>query len=383
MTPRCGLLVLLVLALAAPARGGSAAAQIPPSNKPAKPTPSETAATRTALADAVRHNPGSFEAHHELAAFYLQQRKLEAAIPHLDAAWTIDPANYANGYDLALALLETGKLNRAREQVERMLSAKDTAELLNLLGDIDERADNRVAAAEDVSAGRAHGSDRGAPVRLGQQPGAASRIRFRHRGVRRGRQAASEVGEASCRPGHRCRYLPRAVRGCRQVVLRGCRSRAVRSAPVSVSRRDVRRRPRARRPRSPDASRGSSTAQPRNATGALPLRDEPLEGAGCRLDPAPIRAGWKRTAQTSGRARSQAARRHSSSSGILLSDQQRYKEAILAAAPAARVDPDQAQAHYRLAQAYQRTGQNDAGGEGARDLRTAQGPIPLTRFISF
>ena len=25
--------------------------------------------------------------------------------------WTIDPANYAIGYDLALALLETGKLN--------------------------------------------------------------------------------------------------------------------------------------------------------------------------------------------------------------------------------------------------------------------------------
>jgi len=43
--------------------------------------------------------------------------------------------------------------------------------------------------------------------------------------------------------------------------------------------------------------------------------------------------------------------------GILLSDQQRYKEAIPALQNAARVDPNLAQAHYRLSQAYQRTGQ--------------------------
>ena len=44
--------------------------------------------------------------------------------------------------------------------------------------------------------------------------------------------------------------------------------------------------------------------------------------------------------------------------GTLLSDEQRYKEAILQLQHAARLEPDLAQAHYRLAQAYQRTGQN-------------------------
>ena len=44
--------------------------------------------------------------------------------------------------------------------------------------------------------------------------------------------------------------------------------------------------------------------------------------------------------------------------GILLSDQQRYQEAIAQLQAAARLEPDLAQAHYRLAQAYQRTGQN-------------------------
>ena len=44
--------------------------------------------------------------------------------------------------------------------------------------------------------------------------------------------------------------------------------------------------------------------------------------------------------------------------GILLSDQQRYTEAIHELRRATRLDPDEPQAHYRLAQAYQRTGQH-------------------------
>jgi predicted Zn-dependent protease len=43
--------------------------------------------------------------------------------------------------------------------------------------------------------------------------------------------------------------------------------------------------------------------------------------------------------------------------GILLSDQKRYKEAIQELLHATRLDPTLPQAHYRLAQAYQRTGQ--------------------------
>jgi Flp pilus assembly protein TadD len=43
--------------------------------------------------------------------------------------------------------------------------------------------------------------------------------------------------------------------------------------------------------------------------------------------------------------------------GILLSEQQRYTEAIPELRRAASLQPDVAQAHYRLAQAYQRTGQ--------------------------
>ena len=150
MTSRGAPWVLLALVFATLARGGTAAAQPPPSNvQPPKPTAQESAAVEQRLSEAVRRDPGSFQAQQALAGFYLQQGKLEAAIPHLERAQAIDPAHYANSYDLALALLQTGKLNPAREQVQRMLSAKETGELHNLLGDVEERAGNLVAAAEE------------------------------------------------------------------------------------------------------------------------------------------------------------------------------------------------------------------------------------------
>ena len=45
--------------------------------------------------------------------------------------------------------------------------------------------------------------------------------------------------------------------------------------------------------------------------------------------------------------------------GILLSEQRRFDEAIPSLVEAARLDPNLGQAHYRLAQAYQRTGQKE------------------------
>ena len=92
--------------------------------------------------------PDSFVARHRLAGFYLQQGKVPAAIPHLQRAQQIDPSQYAVGYDLAVALIEINRLDDARVQVRRLLTLKDTGEVHNLLGDLEERAGNLVAAAE-------------------------------------------------------------------------------------------------------------------------------------------------------------------------------------------------------------------------------------------
>src|SRR5262245_59796468 len=76
--------------------------------------------------DALRRNPESFDANHNLGEFYIKQGKLAAAIPYLEKAQQIDPKHYANSYDLALAYLQSGDLSRARAQIQSIIKWKET-----------------------------------------------------------------------------------------------------------------------------------------------------------------------------------------------------------------------------------------------------------------
>ena len=281
-----------------PGEGGK-----PRQGTPRKPGRAELAAAEARLSEAARRNPDSFEAHRALAGFYLQQGRPDAALPHLERARTIDPAHYATGYDLALALLETGKLDRARDEVQRMLGAKETAELLNLLGDIYERADNRVAAAEAYQ--RAARMD---PTEEHLFDWGNNLVQLR------AFESATEVFAAAIKRHPEsgrlhvalgiAQVLARAIRGRRQLVLPGGGSRAVGSASLPVSRRDVRRRPRARR-RDYEAAHALRESAAEERAGPLSSGNDSLERTACRLAPgrcAPCRGA----AQTSGRARSDA-----------------------------------------------------------------------------
>jgi Flp pilus assembly protein TadD len=59
--------------------------------------------------------------------------------------------------------------------------------------------------------------------------------------------------------------------------------------------------------------------------------------------------------------------------GILLSEAERYDEAIRELRRAVALDPDLAQAHYRLAQAYQRTGQQALAAEELKKFTQLKG----------
>lgn len=96
---------------------------------------------------ALKLEPHSFDANHNLGEFYVQSGKLAEALPPLTRAQKIKPAAYDNGYDLALADLELGKLSDARQSVRDLLQRKDTAELHNLLAQIEEKDGKPVAAA--------------------------------------------------------------------------------------------------------------------------------------------------------------------------------------------------------------------------------------------
>ena len=105
------------------------------------------AADERALLERAKQSPGDFAANHELAEYYASLGRLKAAIPWFEKARTIDPSNYVNGYDLALAYAETGATENARRQIEKMLGRQDRSELHNLLGLVEEKAGRPEAAA--------------------------------------------------------------------------------------------------------------------------------------------------------------------------------------------------------------------------------------------
>jgi tetratricopeptide (TPR) repeat protein len=101
---------------------------------------------------AVELEPGNYDANHNLAEFYIQTGKLAEAQPYLERAYQSRPDAYDNGYDLAMAYFLLGKRDAARGVVLELVKVKDTGELRNLLGQIDEKDGKYVEAANDFEA---------------------------------------------------------------------------------------------------------------------------------------------------------------------------------------------------------------------------------------
>jgi len=99
--------------------------------------------------EAVQLAPTNFDTNHNLGEAYIHAGTVAKGIPFLEKAQQINPAAYDNGYDLSLAYLVTGHLPESRGSVESLLKQKETAELHNLLGQIDEKDGQFVAAANE------------------------------------------------------------------------------------------------------------------------------------------------------------------------------------------------------------------------------------------
>ncbi len=101
---------------------------------------------------ALQLDPREYNANHSLAGIYLQSNNIADALPLLEAAQRVRPDTYDNGYDLALAYLLTGKLQESRQLVADLLKQRDSGELHNLLGRIDEKEGKFVEAANEFAA---------------------------------------------------------------------------------------------------------------------------------------------------------------------------------------------------------------------------------------
>jgi tetratricopeptide (TPR) repeat protein len=101
---------------------------------------------------AVELEPTNYDANHNLGEFYIQSGKLVDGRLYLEKAYAIHPNAYDNGYDLAMAAFLLGKRDQARQVITELLKLKDTGELHNLLGQIDEKDGKYVEAANDFEA---------------------------------------------------------------------------------------------------------------------------------------------------------------------------------------------------------------------------------------
>jgi tetratricopeptide (TPR) repeat protein len=98
---------------------------------------------------AAQLEPENFDANHNLGEAYVRVGKIAEATPFLEKAQSIDPSSYDNGYDLSLAYLLTGHTKDARELVQALLRQKNTAELHNLLAEVEEKDGNFIPAANE------------------------------------------------------------------------------------------------------------------------------------------------------------------------------------------------------------------------------------------
>src|SRR5216684_3973579 len=98
---------------------------------------------------ALELEPQNYDANHNLGELYVRAGKVAAATPYLQQAQRIKPDSYDNGYDLALAYIVTARLADARQLLQTLLKQKDSAELHNLLGEVEEKDGKFVAAVNE------------------------------------------------------------------------------------------------------------------------------------------------------------------------------------------------------------------------------------------
>lgn len=98
---------------------------------------------------ALELEPQNYDANHNLGELYVRAGKVAAATPYLEQAQRINPAAYDNGYDLALAYIVGNRLPDARQLLQGLLKQKDSAELHNLLAEVEEKDGKFVAAANE------------------------------------------------------------------------------------------------------------------------------------------------------------------------------------------------------------------------------------------
>lgn len=108
-----------------------------------------SSATEPSLRQVLQRHPDDFDANHRLGKLLLGQGRARQALPYLRRASRLNPADYQNNYQLALAYTGAGQYDDARATLQPLLAAHDSAGLHHLLGDVEEKSGQPLAAARE------------------------------------------------------------------------------------------------------------------------------------------------------------------------------------------------------------------------------------------
>ena len=107
------------------------------------------AETEKSLRETAEHEPGNFDANQRLGRLLVSQAKPQEALPYLERASQLKPADYDTGFELAVAYTDVGNYEHARMNVRTLLAQHEKAELHHLLGDIEEKMGNPLEAVRE------------------------------------------------------------------------------------------------------------------------------------------------------------------------------------------------------------------------------------------
>jgi len=120
-----------------------------PDASTSRPAGSTDTNTESALRAALANAPESFEANHKLGVFYLHAGRYAESVELLKNAYTIDPRNLENEYQLALAFIGSGDAGQAREHVQKLMAQHENADAHRLSGELYERLADPLAAVHE------------------------------------------------------------------------------------------------------------------------------------------------------------------------------------------------------------------------------------------
>jgi tetratricopeptide (TPR) repeat protein len=116
-------------------------------------------AAENSLRDTLAREPQNFEANRRLGKLLVDNGKAAEALPYLERASRLNPGDDDNSYELALAYAGSGNPERARTEARALLVSqektpqaeahRDRAEVHHLLGDVEEKLGNPLEAVRE------------------------------------------------------------------------------------------------------------------------------------------------------------------------------------------------------------------------------------------